>query len=648
MSTVSEVLLVRASTDHALVEQARAYAAARGCEAREVSLAELLAEPQHLEVGPAHVVAIVDEENVGAVVHGVTGTGHTLGLLPSARRGRLHDWLRLPLDREAQLALAFSSDSAEIDVLRCNDEVALGSVMLGDTPFLDRRSKSFRNRRDSRLGQLVYLVALILAAVRNVFAIRPLAVTLTTRSDQRIKTALTGLVAIEHEIYGAAARLISTAGQDGKFSTLLIAPKSAMEYLAFLLANLFRGARPPKRLPAAAGHIKSNYLKVDSQAPLAYFIDGEKRVAKTLELELARRALRVNVGPDYHERFGGQEAAKDTVKVEHLPQDELRLRMIQRRLPVFTRADEEDFKELFVQLREGARLSGSYISLMVLSTLIASFGMFLSSAAVVIGAMVLAPLMAPIISLAMGLVRSERGLLRGAAFTIAGGVLLSLGVAAVVALLIPIERVTSEIAARLEPSLLDLGVAVACGVAGAYAHARESVMKSLPGVAIAVALVPPLCVAGIGLGWLDLRVVQGAFLLFVTNLVGIALAASLTFLVLGYAPIVRARRGLVISLLMLLLVSIPLSLSFQRMHHGYQLERALVAEPYVVGDERYRLDAVNVRAHRSPLVIRAELVGEQPVTADTLAAVREEVERRLGRPVTLELSFRWTHRVERD
>jgi uncharacterized hydrophobic protein (TIGR00271 family) len=295
-----------------------------------------------------------------------------------------------------------------------------------------------------------------------------------------------------------------------------------------------------------------------------------------------------------------------------------------------------------VQLRDGARLHGSFVSLMVLSTVIASLGMFLSSAAVVIGAMVLAPLMAPIISLAMALVRGDRSLMKGAAFTIAGGVALSLAVAALIALLIPIERVTSEIAARLEPTLLDLGVAVACGIAGAYAHARESVMKGLPGVAIAVALVPPLCVAGIGLGWLDLRVVQGALLLFLTNLVGISLAAAVTFLVLGYAPIVNARRGLAISLAMLLLVSIPLSLSFQRMHHGWQLEKTLVEEPYMVGEQPYHLDAVRVRAHRDPVVIRADLVGAEPATAEMLQAIREEVEVRLGRPVALELSYRWT------
>ena len=66
----------------------------------------------------------------------------------------------------------------------------------------------------------------------------------------------------------------------------------------------------------------------------------------------------------------------------------------------------------------------------------------------------------------------------------------------------PVDRITTEMAGRLQPNLLDLGVAIASGIAGAYAYVREDVAKSVSGVAIAVALVPPLCVSGIGIGWI--------------------------------------------------------------------------------------------------------------------------------------------------
>ena len=110
--------------------------------------------------------------------------------------------------------------------------------------------------------------------------------------------------------------------------------------------------------------------------------------------------------------------------------------------------------------------------------------------------------------------------------------------------------------------MLDLLVALLSGVAGAYATAKEQLAKSMAGVAIAVALVPPLAVAGIGIGWANPDMIIGASLLYLTNLIGIMLAASLTFLVLGFAPVSRARNTLAMSLGLLVLISIPLGLSF--------------------------------------------------------------------------------------
>src|SRR5690606_13657999 len=167
-----------------------------------------------------------------------------------------------------------------------------------------------------------------------------------------------------------------------------------------------------------------------------------------------------------------------------------------------------------------------------------------------------------IISLAMGLLRNDQGLLRGSMKSILVGLSIALVTSALVAVLVPLQRITPEIASRLQPSLFDLGVAIASGIAGGYAYAREKVMKSLPGVAIAVALVPPLCVAGIGIGWLDHDMVFGAMLLFLTNLAGIALAAAISFLVLGFAPISRPAQGakrLALSLALSLLLAVPLS-----------------------------------------------------------------------------------------
>ncbi|HUH57874.1 MAG TPA: DUF389 domain-containing protein, partial [Pseudomonadales bacterium] len=331
---------------------------------------------------------------------------------------------------------------------------------------------------------------------------------------------------------------------------------------------------------------------------------------------------------------------KDTVKLENLPLHEERLNMIQKRLPLFTHALEDDFKGLFLQLRDSAQTSSSFIALMMLSSLIASLGLFLSSPAVIIGAMVLAPLMSPIISLAMALLRNDQTLLKNSLTSIAVGVFLALSMAALLALIIPITRITPEMAGRLHPNLLDLGVAIFSGMAGAYAYARESIMKSMPGVAIAVALVPPLSVVGIGIGWWDWQVISGAALLFITNLVGIALAAALTFLVLGYAPIVKARRGLTLSMVLMLAIAVPLTWSFQTMYSVWQVEQKIDTLTVTINGKELNLNALQVQIKRSETLLKLEVSANTEITYTDLTALKEQLATLLDTPIRLDVTPR--------
>src|SRR5690606_39532152 len=104
---------------------------------------------------------------------------------------------------------------------------------------------------------------------------------------------------------------------------------------------------------------------------------------------------------------------------------------------------------------------------------------------------------------------------------------------------------------------------------------EKGIAKSLAGVAIAVDLVPPLSVAGIGIGWLDWEVFSGAFLLYLTNLAGIIMFAGITFLFLGFAPFRRARMGLIYTLIIIILVMVPLSLAFNRIKEEASITRDL-------------------------------------------------------------------------
>ncbi|ORU94895.1 MAG: hypothetical protein A6F70_10200 [Cycloclasticus sp. symbiont of Bathymodiolus heckerae] len=120
--------------------------------------------------------------------------------------------------------------------------------------------------------------------------------------------------------------------------------------------------------------------------------------------------------------------------------------------------------------------------------------------------------------------------------------MLALLASALITQLFPYKMMTDEMSARLSPSLLDLAVAIVSGVAGAYSKSYREIIQSLAGVAIAVALVPPLAVAGIGIGRLDMTFFLQAFLLFSTNLIGITLAATFTFRLLVQRPVSSYKK----------------------------------------------------------------------------------------------------------
>lgn len=639
----SKALFIYDDPDNPRVQAVVDYAERNNISLSQLSMRTFLEQPGRALDFAEHVIALCADTDLAQLMDLAKSLNFSLGIIPlDNQQVRLREWFMFSGKLEHDIQLAFSAKTKAIDVLRCNNEVALGSIMLGKTPFIDQRSRIYRERSSSLLRRIFYLFTILWGGLRSLFSIHPFAITLSVGKEYSVKTAITGMVAIENNVTNAAARLITTSisVQDGKVSTLLIAPKSISQYLSFLLKASLHSDKRVSRLPDSMSYVRSNYLRVDSTKPLIYYVDSQKREAESIELELYPEAVQINLPDAYYETQGGQRGGKDTLKLENLPLHEQRLNMIQQRLPLFTHALEDDFKELFLQLRDSAQAHSSFISLMMLSSLVASLGLFLSSPAVIIGAMVLAPLMSPIISLSMGLLRNEQTLLKNSLTTIAIGIGLALSMAALLALIIPIARITPEMAGRLHPNLLDLGVAIFSGMAGAYAYARESIMKSMPGVAIAVALVPPLCVVGIGIGWWDWYVISGAALLFITNLVGIALAAAMTFLVLGYAPIIKARRGLTLSLVLMLAIAVPLTWSFKSMYSVWQVEQKIEALAVEIQGKHLHLNPLNVQVKRAETYLKLEVSSDSEITYADLTALKALLEEQLNTSIHLDVTPR--------
>ena len=172
---------------------------------------------------------------------------------------------------------------------------------------------------------------------------------------------------------------------------------------------------------------------------------------------------------------------------------------------------------------------------LLLSGAIASLGLALNATAVVIGAMLIAPLLGPVLGLAMALAVGDGRLAVQTGLIIFLGMVGVIAVGAILTLLLPFQTVTEEILARTRPTTLDLAIAVASGLAGAVVMlSREKRLSaSIPGVAIAVALIPPLGVSGFGIGVERWDLVKGSLLLFGANLGGIVLSGMLAFLLIG-------------------------------------------------------------------------------------------------------------------
>ena len=193
----------------------------------------------------------------------------------------------------------------------------------------------------------------------------------------------------------------------------------------------------------------------------------------------------------------------------------------------------EDEKVLHKSQVSYSALTSQFLLVLTLSTSIASLGLMADSAVAVVGAMLIAPLMKPILAYAYGIVAADWRLQLRAAITMFAGVFVTMFVAGLAEKIIGLRGPTEQIMSRTQPSLIDLGVAIAAGVAASLASTRRNIADTLPGVAIAVALVPPLCVAGIGFSEGNWHVGWGATLLFAVNLVAIVLAAAIVFFAEG-------------------------------------------------------------------------------------------------------------------
>ncbi len=334
--------------------------------------------------------------------------------------------------------------------------------------------------------------------------------------------------------------------------------------------------------------------------------------------------------------------------------------------------DDASRVSVYSQIYEAATLTSFiYWLQIVLSAGIATLGLIESSPAVIIGAMLISPLMGPIMSLGLSLAAGDLILGIKAVLNLALSLLISVAFAGCLVWLMPFHAATPEILARIHPNLLDLGIAIFSGLAGSAVLCpvgKASGLTALPGVAIAVALMPPLCVVGFGLGSsFDRKIMLGAGLLFVTNLVAIVCSAFVVFLMFHMdSPAARAtpelssqeKRSTVYSFIQTssvlkklggfgslrlrgIMLALVLGALFMPLRSAFvEVKNEAVARKTVQAAIKSLVSSVSVVAQHvaySPEGIYISIVSTTPIDPKKLEEARASIEKRTGEKVTFEL-----------
>ena len=292
--------------------------------------------------------------------------------------------------------------------------------------------------------------------------------------------------------------------------------------------------------------------------------------------------------------------------------------------------------------REG-RPRISFYMMVVLACTIVTLGLLTNSSTVIIGAMLISPLMSPIIAGSLAITLGDGKLARSAFQAELSGMMLTIIMAALITTFSPSQELGSEIVALTKPTLFDLFIALAAGAAGAYAICfRQGGGAVLPGAAISIALMPPLSVTGIGLAMGQGSVALGGFLLFLANLAAINLSSSLVFYLAGFSSQFSLEHGaiknvykrLLLSMVFTILISIPLFLIMSQAIHQNKVNSIIQQVVFEKITELKNAGIVNYgfKEETNKYYVNAVIRSSEQVNHELVKRLENSLERYLKKP----------------
>ena len=603
-----------------------------------VSLAEDGSTPSLALDAFSHLIVSGSIPEIKSVLRLALKNELSVGVIPLPKQTRFSKILDLPSDPKEAFAIAKTPSDKKIDMLYCNDEMVIDDIRIGNTSLLKEFEFYYpKHSLMKRLGLFWKALRKKDMLKHNIFTVK------TDKEDSYTFSAL-GMIALGYNNFSWIGKVLGNklSAVDGQQTLLALSPTSLFEYFISNPLDLFIHKWKAEKIPASWGYMKSARMEISSAEPAKVVLDDSNSLSTPIVLETQSEVLRLSVGEKFWEYQVSGKSDRSSIKLDAVPKDSEQMEYFSHELPLFRHASTEQYASLFTNLRSEGSVNSVFVTLLILATVIATLGLFINSSSVIIGAMLLAPLMQPIVSLSMGVLRQDDDLFSNGARTVLIGVMITLLTAMLVAYLTPIRELSSEMASRLSPTLLDMLVAIASGMAAAYVKNDEKISSSLAGVAIAVALVPPLAVSGIGLGWGDWTMFIHALLLFVTNLIGIVLAGAITFLVLGYAPLHVARRGIATWMIIAVVITIPLYHSFETMKEKSDIQRALSQVKFDINNKNVYLNKIDYRHKGKYREVRCEVIVSEKLQKEEQEYLHRIINGVVGKPTEVVATFRYS------
>lgn len=571
-------------------------------------------------------ILFLSDDQLKITINEIKNSGVNVGFVSHPKSSNAINGFNVNKDTESSFNEACESERAiESDLLFCNDEVVLNYFAVGEImSFLSSNGKK---------GNIFRKLKSFFRFARKLKDIRASLFKIKVEDKDEFETALTDILVVQHGKNSLVSRILAEEkySNNGLLHCFIFSPRSILQLVKAYFLKLFLGNDQKNQAFNFLGELKVSDLKLSSNNEFTYDVDGQIKTHSELNFHIEKG---IKLIPAKSVEFEETESKK-VFKINNLPKGIVKKEVVRKRLPWISHASTEEYKDLFTQLRENSRPSQNYVVLMTLSVILATLGIFANSSPVIIGAMILAPLMSPIISLSMGVLRQDRSLIKKSLVTVGVGLFIGYLFAIILTFITPINNMNIEITSRIKPNIIDLGIAVISGAAGAYAHSREEIAKTLAGVAISVALVPPLAVSGIGIAWLNWEVFFGAFLLVLTNLTGMVLAGALTFLFTGYSPFRLARKGVLISLFVVLSLSVPLGYGFFKVVQENQIIQSVNHKTI----NNIEIENVKVISN-NPLVMSLDLIVKEYPSEKEIQNIKQKISNIIGKEVELELGIR--------